>query len=215
DMTAFWHDRKIPLLQVYGSSETCPIAIHQKADNAFDTEGAIGFPALECQVRIIDDDGQDCTIGQAGEMLLKGPNIMSCYWQDQSATDNALKDGWYYTGDIGYQDEQGCYYFVDRKKDMIISGGENIYPAELEAVLGSHSDIQEIAVVGRPDDRWGEAVVAFVVLKNGSSLKDTDILDWLGGKLGRYKHPRAFHFIDQMPRNGMGKIVKEDLKNIA
>lgn len=215
DMTTFWHDRKIPLLQVYGSSETCPIAIHQKADNAFDTEGAIGFPALHCQVRIIDEAGQDCTIGQAGEILLKGPNIMSCYWQDKSATDKALKDGWYYTGDIGYQDEQGCYHFVDRKKDMIISGGENIYPAELEAVLGNHNDIQEIAVVGRPDNRWGEVVVAFVVLKNGSALNDSDILDWLGGRLGRYKHPRTFHFIDKMPRNSMGKIVKQELKNIA
>ncbi|MBL4802541.1 MAG: AMP-binding protein [Emcibacter sp.] len=215
DVTAFWHDRNIPLLQVYGSSETCPIAIHQRAENAFDTAGSIGFPAKNCTIRIMDHEGQDCPDDQPGEILIQGPNIMVGYWQDKPATDKALKEGWYHTGDIGYRDKHGCYHFVDRKKDLIISGGENIYPAELETVLGSHADIQEIAVVGRPDDRWGEVVVAFIVLHAGSSLNSHDILEWLGDRLGRYKHPRHFHFIDQMPRNGMGKIIKEDLKNMA
>ncbi len=215
DMTAFWHGRKVPLLQVYGSSETCPIAIHQRAANAFDTEGSIGFPAQHCQVRIIDEAGQDCAVGDAGEILIKGQNIMAFYWQDKAATDKALKDGWFHTGDIGYRDEKGCYFFVDRKKDMIISGGENIYPAEIETVLANHPAIQEAAVVGRPDARWGETVVAFIVTEDGCSLNEEAIRDWLSDRLGRYKHPRVLHFIDQMPRNEMRKILKDDLRAMA
>ena len=172
----------------------------------------MGYAAKLCEIRIADDQGNDCDIGQSGEILVKGQNVMACYWDNQDATDAALKDGWYYTGDIGYQDAQGRFYFVDRKKDMIISGGENIYPAELEAVLGGHSDILEVAVVGRPDERWGEIVVAFIVKSDETSLCKEDILEWLSDRLGRYKHPRIFHFVDQMPRNGMGKIMKEALR---
>lgn len=212
DMTAFWHGLDIPLIQVYGSSETGPVAIHQKAENAFETEGSIGFPAKYCEVRIIDNVGRVCPVGQTGEILIKGKNIMTGYWNDRCATDRALKDGWYHTGDLGYQDTDGCYHFVDRKKDIIISGGENIYPAELEALLTTHPEIQETAVVGKPDDRWGEVVVAFIVLCNGSSLDNEEILEWLGDRLGRYKHPRLFHFIEKMPRNVTGKILKAALR---
>ena len=214
-MTSFWHDRNIPLIQVYGSSETCPIAIHQTASNAFQTEGSIGFPAKHCKVRIVDDKGQDCKDGDAGEILIKGRNIMTYYWNNSQATKKALRKDWFYTGDIGYRDAGGCYHFVDRKKDMIISGGENIYPAEIETVLAGHPDIQEIAVVGRPDDRWGEAVVAFIVATNGHNPTQEDILNWLKDRLGRYKHPRDFHFLDHMPRNEMRKILKEKLRGMA
>ncbi len=214
-MTAFWHDRKIPLLQVYGSSETSPIAIHQTAETAFATAGSIGFAAKNCDVRIVDEGGQDCDIDQAGEILIKGRNVMAGYWQDEPATKKALQEGWFYTGDIGTCDEQGCYHFVDRKKDMIISGGENIYPAELETVLAAHPDILEASVVGRPDDRWGEVVVAFIVRDVASSITKAEILDWLGDRLGRYKHPRDIHFIDDMPRNEMRKILKDKLRDMA
>lgn len=214
-MTAFWHGLKIPLLQVYGSSETGPVAIHQRAENAFDTAGSIGFPAKFCRVRIVDDAGDDCDVDQAGEILIRGQNIISCYWNDREATDKALKDGWFHTGDIGYRDSEGCYHFVDRKKDMIISGGENIYPAELEIILGNHPEIQEVAVVGRPDVRWGEIVVAFIVPQPGSSPTEAKILDWLKDRLGRYKHPRDFHFIGEMPRNEMRKIQKNILRDMA
>ncbi len=215
DMIDYWHGLKVPLIQVYGSSETGPLAIYQKAGNAIETQGSMGYAAKKCQIRIIDDQGNDCDIGQAGEILVKGQNVMANYWDNQSATAAALKDGWYYTGDIGYVDAQGRYYFVDRKKDMIISGGENIYPAELEEVLSGHSDILEVAVVGRPDARWGEIVAAFIVQKAGASLSKEDILEWLSDRLGRYKHPRIFHFVDEMPRNGMGKIMKESLREQA
>ncbi len=215
DMIDYWQELNVPLIQVYGSSETGPTSIYQKAGNVLETKGSMGYAAQGCKVRIIDDQGNDCDIGQSGEILIKGQNVMAFYWGNKSATAAALKDGWYYTGDIGYQDDQGRYFFVDRKKDMIISGGENIYPAELEAVLASHSDILEVAVVGRADDRWGEIVAAFIILKGNSALDREDILDWLGDRLGRYKHPRIFHFVDEMPRNSMGKIMKESLREIA
>lgn len=214
-MTSFWHDKNIPLLQVYGSSETCPIAIHQTAKDAFETAGSIGFPAKCCTVRIVDENDEDCAIDQAGEILIKGNNVMTHYWQDVPETKKSLKEGWFYTGDMGYQDAKGCYHFVDRKKDMIISGGENIYPAELEVVLGGHPDILEASVVGRPDERWGEAVVAFIVLKAGTTVSREDVLNWLGGRLGRYKHPRDIHFIAELPRNEMRKILKEKLRAMA
>jgi len=214
-MTALWHGLKIPLLQVYGSSETSPIAIHQRAEDAFDTEGSIGFPAKHCAVRIIDEEGCDCPGEQAGEILIRGQNIISRYWNDPEGTEKALKEGWFHTGDVGYRDSRGCYYFVDRKKDMIISGGENIYPAELEMVMGHHPDILEVAVVGRPDARWGEVVVAFIVPRPDCILSAEAILDWLGDRLGRYKHPRDFHFIDEMPRNEMRKIQKHVLRDMA
>jgi len=214
-MTRYWHERNIPLIQVYGSSETCPIAIHQTAQNAFGTEGSIGFPAKHCQVRIVDENDRDCAPGEAGEILIKGQNIMAYYWNNEAATKEALKDGWFYTGDIGYRDEKGCYHFVDRKKDVIISGGENIYPAELEAVLAGHPDIQEAAVVGRPDDRWGEVAVAFIVPCNGENPSPENVMAWLGERLGRYKHPRDVHFIAELPRNEMRKVLKEDLRKMA
>ena len=151
-------------------------------------------------------------MGQAGEILIKGQSIMSGYWQNAEATAKALKDGWYHTGDMGFQDKDGCYHFVDRKNDMIISGGENIYPAELETVLGHHPEILEASVVGKSHDRWGEIAVAFIVQKDGASLDSQQILAWLSGRLGRYKHPREFHFIDEMPRNEMRKILKEELR---
>lgn len=214
-MTSFWHSLKIPLIQVYGSSETCPIAIHQTAQNAFSTEGTIGFPAKHCEVRIVDEEDRDCAVDEPGEILIKGQNIMAYYWNNEEATKKALKDGWFYTGDIGYRDAGGCYHFVDRKKDMIISGGENIYPAELETVLAGHEDIEEAAVVGRPDDRWGEVAVAFITLHNGHMLSERDLSQWLGDRLGRYKHPRAVYFLEELPRNEMRKVLKDELRRMA
>jgi fatty-acyl-CoA synthase len=122
-MIDFWHQRGVPLLQVYGSSETCPIAIHQTVSNVFQTEGAIGFPAMHCDTRIIDSNGSDCDVDVPGEILVRGKNVMSYYWNNEEATSKALKDGWFHSGDIGYADMKGCYHFVDRKNDVIISGG--------------------------------------------------------------------------------------------
>ena len=140
---------------------------------------------------------------------------MTHYWNNEEATKANLKDGWFHSGDIGYVDEAGCYHFVDRKKDVIISGAENIYPAEIENVLTSHPDILEIAVVGRKDPKWGEAVIAVVVKEQDRELDKDGVLGWLDGKLGRYKHPRDVIFMDALPRNAMRKVEKGVLREMV
>jgi fatty-acyl-CoA synthase len=213
-MIRYWHGKGIPLLQVYGASETCPIAIHQTIGNAFATEGSIGFPAMHCEVRIVDALGNDCAVGEPGEILIRGKNVMSHYWNDAEMTKNSLVDGWFCSGDIGCVDETGCYHFLDRKKDVIISGSENIYPAEIENVLTDHPDILEVAVVGREDARWGEVPVAVVAHRENRDLTKEQVLEWLNGKLGKYKHPRDVLFVDALPRNEMRKVMKNVLRDM-
>ena len=215
EMINYWHGKGIPLLQVYGSTETCPIAINQTIRNAFRTEGTIGYAAMHCEIRIVDEQGNDCGVDEPGEILVRGRNVMTHYWNNEEATKANLKDGWFHSGDIGYVDEAGCYHFVDRKKDVIISGAENIYPAEIENVLTSHSDILEIAVVGRKDPKWGEAVIAVVVKEQDRELDKDGVLGWLDGKLGRYKHPRDVIFMDALPRNAMRKVEKGVLREMV
>ncbi|MFQ5533394.1 MAG: long-chain fatty acid--CoA ligase [Sphingomonadales bacterium] len=203
-----WHDRGIPVVQVYGSTETAPIAIHQRADDAMTTAGSTGKPAVHCEVRLIDKQGNDVATGQCGEILVRGRNVMVEYWGDREATAEALRGGWHYTGDIGYRDEDGNYHVVDRKKDMIVSGGENIYPAELEAVLYEHPDIAEAAVVGRADRNWGEVAVAVIGLRAGRRLAKPEVLALFDDRLARFKHPKDVIFVKKLPRNAMGKILK-------
>jgi len=215
EMTRYWHGKGIPLLQVYGASETSPIAIHQSMGNAFATEGSIGFPAMHCEARIVNDQGEDCAVDEPGEILIRGKNVMSHYWNNPEATSNNLVDGWFRTGDIGTVDRNGCYRFVDRKKDVIISGSENIYPAEIENVLMDHPDIREVAVVGRADARWGEVPVAVIATAENSSLDKDQVLGWLSGKLGKYKHPRDVLFVDALPRNEMRKVLKNEVRDMV
>ncbi len=214
EMTRYWHGKGIPLIQMYGASETCPIAIHQTADNAMATEGSIGYPAMHCEIRIVNDHGADCGVDEAGEIYVRGKNVMSHYWNNEIATQENLTDGWFHTGDIAYVDDKGCYHFLDRKKDLIISGGENIYPAEIENILTDHPDIFEVAVIGREDPRWGEAVVAAIVRKDDKLTRE-QVLEWLNGKLGRYKHPRDILFMDALPRNEMRKVQKHVLRDMV
>jgi fatty-acyl-CoA synthase len=214
-MIHYWHGKGIPFIQVYGASETCPIAIHQKIANALATEDCIGFPAMHCEVRIVDARGDDCAVDVPGEILIRGKNVMSGYWNNEAATKDSLVDGWFYTGDIGFFDKTGCYHFLDRKKDVIISGGENIYPAELENVLSDHPDILEAAVVGREDLRWGEVPIAVIAARENHALTKDQVLDWLNGRLGKYKHPRDVLFVDALPRNAMRKVMKNVLHDLV
>lgn len=215
DMIGYWRGKGIPLIQMYGASETCPIAIHQTIGNAVATAGSIGFPAMHCDVRIVDPRGNDCAADEPGEMLIRGKNVMSHYWNNEEATKSNLVDGWFYSGDIGYVDGAGCYHFVDRKMDVIISGGENIYPAEIENVLMDHPSILEAAVVGRDDPRWGEIPVAVIANRKSHDLEKDQVLDWLKGKLGKYKHPRDVLFVDALPRNEMRKVMKNVLRDLV
>ncbi|MED5406954.1 MAG: hypothetical protein VYD25_04360, partial [Pseudomonadota bacterium] len=150
--------------------------------------------------------------GVSGELLLQGPNVLCEYWSDQAATEEALQEGWFRTGDIGYQDDDGYVYINDRKTDVVISGSENIYPAELEQVLDGIDELAEAAVVGMPDRRWGEVPVAVVVMQPGKALDAQAILSCFEGRLARFKHPKAVVQIDALPRNVMGKVLKHDLR---
>ncbi len=203
-----FHARGVPVGQVYGSTETGPTAIYLRADRAMAKVGSCGSPGPHLAARVVDDRGHDLPDGASGEILLRGPNVMTGYWNDPAATAAALTDGWYRTGDIGHRDADGCYWIDDRKKDVVISGGENIYPAELEAVLADCAGIVEATVVGRPDPRWGEVPVAVVV----SGMAEADILRLFEGRLARYKHPRAVVLVERLPRNVMGKVLKHEVR---
>jgi fatty-acyl-CoA synthase len=205
-------DRGVPVTQIYGSTETAPIVIHQRAPDARRTAGSIGKPALHCAAKICDPDGRELPPGEKGEIVVRGPNIMSGYWRDPEATAAVLEDGWFWTGDAGHTDAEGNFYVDDRIKDVIISGSENIYPAEVELVLDECRDIAESAVVARPDARWGEVPVACVVRRPGSALTREEVLALYPGRLARFKHPHDVVFLDRLPRNVMGKVLKYELR---
>lgn len=207
-----FHDRGVPVLQVYGATETAPITIYTTLHDALDKVGSTGKPALHCEIRLIDDEGRDVAPGQSGEILVRGPNVMREYWRQPEVTAQALRDGWYYSGDMAHVDEDGFFHVDDRKKDMIISGGENIYPAELENVLVDCQDVAEAAVVGRQDETWGEVAVAVVVPKEQNTLAADDVLKLFDGAIARYKHPKDVVFAESLPRNAMGKILKDEVR---
>jgi fatty-acyl-CoA synthase len=204
--------RGISFAQGYGLTETAPFVTLVPVDRALDKVGSAGLPPFFTDVRLVDDAGRDVPTGERGEVVVRGPNVMKGYWNRPEATADAIVDGWFHTGDVATRDEEGYFYIVDRKKDMIISGGENIYPAEVEDCLYQHPDIAEAAVIGLPDSRWGETVLAIIVPKPGTSLGEQDIIDFTQGRLARYKQPRRVVFIEALPRNPAGKVLKFELR---
>ncbi len=209
------HARGLPLIQVYGSTETAPIASYLVAADAERKAGSCGLPALHCEIRIVDDAGRDVAPGDSGELLVRGPNVMRGYWNQPQTTTEALVDGWYRSGDIGHADADGFLWIDDRMKEVIISGGENIYPAELENLLAEHPDLVEAAVVGRADPKWGEVPVAVVVARAGGQLDATTVRGWFDGRLARFKHPHEVVFRDALPRNAMGKVEKDAVRALV
>jgi len=198
--------RGVPVLQVYGSTETCPIAVYTRVGGDLSRKLSTGLPGLVCEARIVDDDGRETPPGVPAEVLVRGPNVFFEYWGNAAATAEALRDGWYYSGDIGTRDKDGYFYIYDRKKNMIISGGENIYPAEVERVLNAHPDVAEAAVIGRPDPKWQEVPVAYVVRRAGASCEAAAIIAHVGRELARFKVPREIVFVEALPRNALGKV---------
>lgn len=209
------HARGVPMTQVYGATETCPIAAYLKREEALRKVGSTGRAARHCQLRIVGNDDAELPAGQAGEILVRGRNLMAGYWRDPEATAAAFVGGWYRSGDMGWLDEEGFLTVVGRRKEMIISGGENIYPAELENVLVQCDDVAEAAVVGRSDPRWGEIAVAVVVPKPGRQPAVADILKLFDGRLARYKHPKDVVFVEALPKTALGKIRKEELRQLV
>jgi long-chain acyl-CoA synthetase len=172
-----------------------------------------GKPAVGVEVRVVKEDGADVRPGEVGEIIARGPNIMRGYWKRPEETDIALRDGWLHTGDLATLDEDGYIYLVDRKKDMIVTGGENVYSTEVEAVLYSHPSIKEAAIIPVPDPDWGEAVHACVVVKEGRQLTAQEIVEFCRERLANYKVPRSVEFIEgELPKGGTGKILKKRLR---
>jgi len=204
----------VPLLQVYGATETCPIAAYQRATDAARHPGSVGKAALHCEVRLVDDVGQDVAPGASGEIWVRGPNVMEGYWGKRAESAAALHQGWYRSGDVGHRDAEGFLYVDGRCKDVIISGGENIYPAELENILNASAEFAEVAVVGQAHERWGEAVVAVVVPKAGQQISSERVIALLEGRVARYKLPREVVVLQSLPRTALSKLQREQLKAV-
>ena len=204
--------RGVPVVQVYGSTETCPIAAYVRAPDALRKAGSAGAAALHCELRVVGEDGSSLPPGRDGEILVRGPNIAGSYWHAPAQTARAFAGGWYHSGDVGHLDEEGHLYVVARMKDLIISGGENIYPAEVESVLLESPAVEEACVVGRPDQRWGEVVAAAIVLKSGCRMTQAEALALFQGRIARYKHPREVRFLERLPRSPLGKVLREAVR---
>jgi fatty-acyl-CoA synthase len=198
--------RGVPIVQVYGSTETGPIAVYTRVGGDLSRTASTGLPGLHCEAKIVDDDGHEVPHGTSGEVVVRGPNVLYEYWGNTEATAEALRDGWYHTGDIGSRDQDGYFYIQDRKKNMIVSGGENIYPAEVERVLHDHPCIAEAAVVGRPDPKWQEVPVAYVVCHKDKAIEAEELRSFVGQHLARFKIPREIVFVDSLPRTALGKV---------
>jgi acyl-CoA synthetase (AMP-forming)/AMP-acid ligase II len=175
--------------------------------------GSVGHPVAEIAMRLVDDDGRDAPVGKPGEVIVKSPCMLDGYWNNASASLEAIRDGWYHTGDIGVQDEEGYVYLIDRKKDMIISGGENIYSREVEEALASHADVADCAVIGVPDPKWVESVKALVVLRAGAALEAAALIAHCKTRIASYKCPKSIDFVAELPRLPTGKVDKPTLRS--
>ena len=196
----------------YGLTETVSGDTFLDRHSLISKLGSVGRPCLFLELDIWDPEGSSVPTGERGEIVMRGPKVFKGYWRDPEATAAAFEGGWFHTGDVGVRDEDGYLFIVDRFKDMIVSGGENIASSEIERVLYEHDDVLEAAVVGRPDDRWGEVPVAFVVLRDGATANDEALLEHCRAQLARFKVPKAVVFLDALPRNPSGKVLKRELR---
>jgi fatty-acyl-CoA synthase len=210
-----FEQRGIPMLQVYGSTETCPIAIYTRLGGDRSRPGSTGLPGLCCEAAIVDESGSGLPPGFAGEIAVRGPNVFFEYWNNEAATHEALHDGWYRTGDIAVRDADGYFYVRDRRKNMIISGGENIYSAEVERVLLEHPAVLDAGVIGRPDPKWDEVPVAYIVRRPNCLLEAAELQAHVSKQLARFKVPRDIVFVDDLPRTALGKIQHFRLRQLT
>jgi len=201
--------------QLYGQTECYPVSVLRKADHDPRTPElflSCGFPISVCDVRILDDNDQEVATGEAGEICVRAPHVMVEYWKRPEQTAETLKSGWLHTGDIARKDERGYMFILDRKKDMIVSGGFNIFPREVEDVLSQHADVAMVAVVGVPDDKWGEAVTAIVVPRDGATPNEQELIALVKARKGSTHAPKHIKFVTELPMTGVGKVDKKVLK---
>ena len=207
-----FNQRGIVIQQGFGMTETGPTVFLITKEDALRKAGSVGKPVLHTDVRIEDRDGNVLGPEEVGELCIKGGNVTVGYWNRPEATSDALRDGWLHSGDAAKYDNEGFYYIVDRWKDMFISGGENVYPAEVENVIYQHPSVSEVAVIGVPHPKWQEVGRAVVVIKAGQELTEQEVIDFCQDKLARYKIPKSVVFIDALPRTAAGKVLKRELR---
>jgi long-chain acyl-CoA synthetase len=210
-LKAFEKTFRAVILEGYGLSETSPAVTFNHPD-AQRRPGSIGTPIEGVQVRLVDSDGDEVAPGTQGEIQIKGPNVMKGYWNLSDATDEVIKDGWFSTGDIAIADKDGYYYVVDRKKDLIIRGGYNVYPREVEEALHEHPAVAAAAVIGIPHESLGEEIGAAVVLKVGASVEPDEVRQFVKGRVAAYKYPRRIWFVDALPTGPTGKLLRREIK---
>ncbi len=206
-----YQKRNIPIRQVFGQTETS-IQLWLSEEDSMRKIGSVGKPVFHSDVQVVNKSGEKVVPGEVGEIVLKGPTQMVGYWKDPKLTAETIKDGWLHTGDLATIDEEGFVFMIDREKDMYISGGENVYPAEVENVYGSNPKILEVAIIGVPDEKWGEVGKALIVLKEGEKMTEGEAIEFIKGKLARYKVPKYIEFTAEFPKTASGKIKKSELR---
>jgi long-chain acyl-CoA synthetase len=210
-MRAFEQKYDVKILEGYGLSETSPIATFNRMDRPA-KPGSIGLPVWGISVRVVDQDDNDVATDEAGEIIIRGHNVMKGYYKRPEATAAAIKQGWFSTGDIGRRDTDGYFYIVDRLKDMIIRGGFNVYPREIEEVLLTHPAVSLAAVIGVPHTNYGEEIKAFIIRKEGATITEEELIAWCKETMAAYKYPRIIEFRDSLPMTATGKLLKRELK---
>ena len=208
-----WESKGVPVRQGFGLTEAGPNIYSLHHDDAIRKIGSIGTPNFFVEVKLMKQDGTEAREEEEGELWLNGPVVTPGYWNNEEGTKEAFTDGWFRTGDILVRDDEGYYYVKDRIKNMFISGGENVYPAEVEKLLQTHPSINEVAVIGVPDERWGEVGKAIIVVGNGS-LNQEDIMDFCTGKLAKFKIPKHVELANQIPKTESGKIDRKSLQSL-
>ncbi len=199
------------ILAAFGQTEMSPVTCMLLGEDAIAKRGSVGKVIPTVAARVVDDNMRDVPVGEVGEIVYRAPTLMSGYWNNPESTAEAFAGGWFHSGDLVRMDSDGYVWVVDRKKDMIISGGENIYCAEVENVLAGHPRIVEVAVIGRSDEKWGEVPIA-VAAVTGGHLRIEELDEYLTERLARYKHPKALEIVDALPRNPAGKVLKTELR---
>jgi fatty-acyl-CoA synthase len=207
-----WHEKGVPIRQGYGMTEVGPNLTSLHQNDAVRKKGSIGRPNYYVEIKIVDEKGKEMKANVAGELLLKGPMVTPGYWKNEEATRKTIVEGWFHTGDRVRQDEEGYLFVVDRIKNMYISGGENVYPAEVERALVAHPEVSEVAVIGVPDERWGEVGHAFVVPVKGAELTAETLKQYSLDHLAKFKIPKHYTFLEALPKNDAGKINKRALQ---
>jgi fatty-acyl-CoA synthase len=208
-----WREAKgVIFRQGYGLTEVGPNCFSMSDEDSVPKTGSVGKPIFHSQMRLVDAEGIDVPLGATGELVIKGPHVCAGYWKNPQATSNAIREGWFYTGDMARMDEDGFFYIAGRFKDMIISGGENVYAAEVEAVFIEHPAVAEAALIGQPHEKWGEVGLMITVLEKGQTATEEELKVYCRHRLARYKVPKQVIFADQLPYSPYGKVMKAELR---